>query len=665
MKLVLFYNILNMSLKASFVILVVLLIRLCLKKVPKIFSYVLWIVVLFRLLCPVSIELPFSVIPEDVNNGIVMKGITEHHVGSLEVYEDTTEEFDTAIEHGLEPIIELDESGEIGDAYIVTAEDGISKPNTVYETWLPILSHLWIIGIVGLLLYNVISFFNLKKKLIGSIPYDEEEDIYISDYIDIPFVIGFYYPSIYLPSSLGKKEQEYILLHEQYHIQRKDHIVKVLAFFALCIHWFNPLVWIAFILFTKDMEMSCDEAVLKKMGEKIREDYATSLLSLATGKQRLVSTALAFGEGDTKGRIKNALSFKKPATKVVASVSVLCTLVGTVCFANPAGNALDNPYEWTSTVTLEDIDTCTAASLGDDTVAYEVTEEMLADFIYVLNEIPRGSIQKDETASEKQITIAFTCGEQEFILTYGNGITIFSFDKKTRLLFEEEVWQTNDKQLANCMKRLISQGTYAIVSDGPVAPTGDEVYEMRKKVQEGMTEEEITRLRELVKVENLDGERSYLYGNRFEDYKNPESKWWDCLTESGEIQVGWEVTCEAPGFDPNGDMTEEEYYSKYGEPCIVEIDVPKAEAFYSRINEFRSLVKSDLLDYDFDVMEECMQLAVKTHDVNYLYQIYYMLHDMDYFLFRYGPESMGLYVSDMSTVEKYYGVLRVYEGEYK
>ena len=123
-----------------------------------------------------------------------------------------------------------------------------------------------------------------------------------------------------------------------------------------------------------------------------------------------------------------------------------------------------------------------------------------------------------------------------------------------------------------------------------------------------------------------------MYGNRIEDYKNPESKWWDCLTESGEIQVGWEVTCEAPGFDPNGDMTEEEYYSKYGEPCIVEIDVPKAEAFYSRINEFRSLVKSDLLDYDFDVMEECMHLAVKTHDVNYLYQIYYMLHDMDYFL---------------------------------
>ncbi|MBQ8558801.1 MAG: hypothetical protein IJ439_02315 [Tyzzerella sp.] len=665
MKLVLFYNILNMSLKASFVILAVLLIRLCLKKAPKIFSYVLWIVVLFRLLCPVSIELPFSVIPEDVNNGIVMKGITEHYVGNRKIYEDTTEEFDTAIKHGLEPVVELDESGEIGEAYVVTAEDGISEPDTIYKTWLPILSNLWIVGIVGLLLYNVISFLKLKKKLIGSVPYDEEEDIYISDYIDMPFVIGFYYPSIYLPSSLGKKEQEYILLHERYHIRRKDNIIKVLAFFALCIHWFNPLVWIAFILFTKDMEMGCDEAVLKEMGEEIREDYATSLLSLATGKRALVSTALAFGEGDTKGRIINALSWKKPATKVVASMAVLCVLVGTVCFANPADNAIENPYEWTSKVSLEDIDSCSAASLGDDTVAYEVPEEILADFIYVLNEIPRGSIRKEKTASEKQITVAFTCGKQEFLLTYGNGITMFSFDKKTKLLFEEEVWQTDDKQLASCMKRLISQGTSTVVSDGPVAPTRDEVYAMREKVQEGMTEEEISRLRELVKVENLNRESSYLYGNQFEEYKNPESKYWDCYTQSGKIQVGWAVTCKAPGFDPNGDMTEEEYYQKYGVPEIVEVDVPKAEVFYSRINEFRSLVKSDLLDYDFDVMEECMRLAVETHDVNYLYQIYYMLHDMDYFLFRYGPESMGLYVSDMSTVEKYYGVLNIYEGEPK
>ena len=155
--------------------------------------------------------------------------------------------------------------------------------------------------------------------------------------------MGLFRPKIYLPSTLTETERGYILRHEQYHIRRRDYLVKFLAFLALCVHWFNPLVWVAFVLAGKDMEMSCDEAVVKELGEDIRADYSASLLSLATGHRIVAGMPLAFGEGDTGGRIRNLLKWKRPRPWVIAVCAVVCVGLIALCAANPKGDSDEDP----------------------------------------------------------------------------------------------------------------------------------------------------------------------------------------------------------------------------------------------------------------------------------------------------------------------------------
>ena len=200
---------------------------------------------------------------------------------------------------------------------------------------------VWLAGIGVLAVYSVVSLLRLRRKLIGALPL--RENICLADYIDSPFVMGIIHPKIYLPSSLSEQEQGYIILHEQHHIRRGDHIMKALAFLALCIHWFNPLVWVAFILSSKDMEMSCDEAVVKKLGEGIRADYSASLLSLATGRRIIAGTPLAFGEGDTKSRIKNLLNWKRPKVWITVLAAVVCLAIVAACAGNPREEAAETP----------------------------------------------------------------------------------------------------------------------------------------------------------------------------------------------------------------------------------------------------------------------------------------------------------------------------------
>jgi beta-lactamase regulating signal transducer with metallopeptidase domain len=150
-----------------------------------------------------------------------------------------------------------------------------------------------------------------------------------------PFVLGLLRPKIYLPVGFNDKERSYILLHEQTHINRKDHIIKMLAFLVLSVHWFNPFVWIAFMLMSMDMELSCDERVLKEMNEDIKKPYANSLLSLATRRHILNGSPLAFGEGNVKGRIKNVLNYKKPRFWVIVLAAIIAIAVGIGLLANP------------------------------------------------------------------------------------------------------------------------------------------------------------------------------------------------------------------------------------------------------------------------------------------------------------------------------------------
>jgi beta-lactamase regulating signal transducer with metallopeptidase domain len=204
------------------------------------------------------------------------------------------------------------------------------------QIYLEIGAYIWALGIIALLVYSFVSILILKRQLENSRLI--EENIFEAKNLKTPFVLGLIKPKIYLPVGLNDTERSYILLHEQIHIKRKDHIIKVLSFLILSVHWFNPLVWIAFILMSKDMELSCDERVLKQINnEDIKKPYASSLLSLATEKHILNGSPLAFGEGNVRGRIKNVLDYKKPKFWIVLVSIFAVVIVGFALLANPLG----------------------------------------------------------------------------------------------------------------------------------------------------------------------------------------------------------------------------------------------------------------------------------------------------------------------------------------
>ena len=219
----------------------------------------------------------------------------DDYTGDIRIFHQNNDGYDAAIEAGRQPV----DSGE-GEYYTVTAPDGVSQPETVYRTVFPVLGMIWLAGTVGMLSYAGISALRLRKKLAVSVP--AGRNIRLSDDIPSPFVWGILFPKIYLPSGFSSDmsdgELQYILLHEQCHIRRVDHLTRLLAYIALSIHWFNPLVWLAFVLSGRDMEMSCDEAVVGKLGEGIRADYSASLLRMSAHR-RFCGGPLAFGEGDT------------------------------------------------------------------------------------------------------------------------------------------------------------------------------------------------------------------------------------------------------------------------------------------------------------------------------------------------------------------------------
>lgn len=305
-----FERVLNMSLTGSIVIAVVLLARLLLRRAPKIYSYMLWAVVLFRLLCPISLSAGLSVLKP------------------LPVM--TTQGLSTVTYRPVEPVIPA--SGEIGqeDARPEPAETAKTETGAQVMT---LAAAVWLTVGGALAGCSLVQYIVLRRKLREAAPYRGE--VYLSDSIVTPFVMGVIAPKIYLPSDTPKAERRFIIAHERHHLHRGDPLWKLLGYLALCVHWFNPLVWLAFFLGGKDMEMSCDEAVLNRLGEEIRADYSQALLRLATHKRLIAGMPLAFGEGETKGRVRNMARWRRPKVWVSGICAVLCLVVLAVCALNP------------------------------------------------------------------------------------------------------------------------------------------------------------------------------------------------------------------------------------------------------------------------------------------------------------------------------------------
>lgn len=354
-----FSQIINMSFTGSIVILVVALARLLLKRAPKAISYGLWAVVLVRLLCPLAIPSDVSFLrlldapvkEAAVGNRLEYITIDKEPMGNIAgldrgMPQGTSSGADfTGDSMENKKITDINAAANSNKGWMT--ERMTEKPVEVtVEVEGPFLDAermvpgavLWGLGIVLIALYEGLLYYRLRRRLWAAV--HMRDNIFRSDYITRPFVMGVLRPRIYLPSTLGEREQAYVLLHEQYHIRRLDHVSRVLAFVALAIHWFNPLVWLAFVLSGRDMEMSCDEAVVKQMGEGIRAEYSSTLLGLATGRRPIAGMPLAFGEGDTAGRIRNLARWKRPAVHVVMVAAAFCGMLAAVLLTNPRGKEL-------------------------------------------------------------------------------------------------------------------------------------------------------------------------------------------------------------------------------------------------------------------------------------------------------------------------------------
>lgn len=306
-----FLKLVNLSISASWLILAVLVLRFVLKKAPKWVMPLLWGVVALRLVCLFSIESALSLIPsaETIPSEIVTE--TREPV----LYEQAT--------------LDIVTNPTLPSAAEVPV--GVSRQQAQVD--FNIYSVLWLAGMAALLVHALVSAGKLKRKLATAILL--RDNIYESEFVDSPFVFGVVKPNIYLPMHMGEGTAAYVIAHEHAHLARRDHWWKVLGYLVLALHWFNPLVWVAYILFCRDIELACDEKVVKGLDGAARADYSQALLSCAAPGRAVAACPLAFGEGNIKTRVKSALHYKKPAFWVAAA-AVLAVVIMAVCFlTNP------------------------------------------------------------------------------------------------------------------------------------------------------------------------------------------------------------------------------------------------------------------------------------------------------------------------------------------
>ncbi len=314
-----FLKVFNMSLTASWLIGALILLRLLLKKMPKWVCCGLWVLVAIRLICPILLESTLSLIPsaETVSTEILFTREPEIHSGI------------PAVNGMVNPVISE-----------TFAPDPAASVNPM-QVFTMLAAHIWMLGMLVMLVYALISYWRVRRRVRASLHI--RDTIWICDEIRTPFLLGIVKPRIYLPSGMEPQQQDYVIAHEQAHLLRRDHWWKPLGYLLLILHWFNPVVWLAYILLCRDIELACDEKVIKDYGLDDRKAYSQALLSCSISRRRIAACPLAFGEVGVKERVRSVLNYKKPAFWVVVA-AVLVSVVLAVCF-------LTNPPQDESTET--------------------------------------------------------------------------------------------------------------------------------------------------------------------------------------------------------------------------------------------------------------------------------------------------------------------------
>ena len=307
----LFLKIINMSISASWLVLAVLILRFVLKKAPKWINVLLWGIVAIRLICPFSFESTLSLIPSA-------------ETIPLNIGMDTTPTINSgisAINNAVNPIISQSNTPMAGASV------------NLLQITIGIYEYIWILGMIALALYTAISYWRLRRKVDTAVRY--KDNIFQSENVSFPFVLGIIKPRIYLPFKMNGQYLEYVVAHEQAHICRKDHWWKPLGFLLLMIHWFNPLMWLAYVLLCRDIELACDEKVIKELGNEQRGDYTQALVACSVNRRMIAACPLAFGEVSVKERVKSVMNYKKPAFWVIIISVIVCVGVAVCFLTNP------------------------------------------------------------------------------------------------------------------------------------------------------------------------------------------------------------------------------------------------------------------------------------------------------------------------------------------
>ena len=400
----LFLKIVNMSISASWLVVAVLILRLVLKKAPKWVNVLLWGIVAVRLICPFSFESALSLIP------------------SAETFPEkiiSGPSFD--VQTGITPI-DNRINDYLGDRYF----EGVTVPTNNGNNVMTILTIVWIIGILLLATYTIISYQRLNRKVDTAVHY--KDNIFQSENVSSPFVLGIIKPRIYLPFSMNDQDLEHVVAHEQAHICHKDHWWKPLGFLLLTVHWFNPLMWLAYVLLCRDIELACDEKVIKELSNEERADYTQALVACSVNRRMIAACPLAFGEVGVKERVKSVMNYKKPAFWIIVLAVITCVVVAVCFLTNPAGTALT---KWT----IDEIDMSAALSdVRSMTVRYNSDSVFCSDgdsnrFIATMDKIRvgRNSISQNRDSNR----------DHSFTITINDNLHLhFSFDFS-------EIWVDN------------------------------------------------------------------------------------------------------------------------------------------------------------------------------------------------------------------------------
>ena len=437
-----------LQIQISIVILVALILRQFMRGLPKIYSYTLWLVVFIRLLCPWSIESPVSLIPSEEHLETFLGWNNDNAVPQYS-RENASPQISPSLQSYLQnadtnPMAAPDSEGNVFPENTLPDDMKSSKPesdpkqdatgilSSIYTVFLSKLSSenssaqkililVWLAGLLSIWIYNLSSLHRIRRNLKDAVLL--EENVWTSSAIETPFVLGWHKPRIYLPCSLQDRERDYVLCHEKTHIRRKDYWIKNITFLLTTVYWYHPLVWLAFYFLGQDMEMSCDEAVMRQLGTDIKKQYSQSLLNFAAGSRMSSATPLAFGEIGVKQRIKNVLSYKNTKRWIGLIGIFLVVTAGAVLLTTReiSGSPMDNseePKDMTEDISEGTPGDIPGATLGEDQEGTEILQSSSENSSNEMEEILKEYTSPDGRTYQVRETGIFEVNSSEITQIY-------------------------------------------------------------------------------------------------------------------------------------------------------------------------------------------------------------------------------------------------------